>query len=157
MLHVLWPLAGGVIAWFAAKLLCGPLIDIMILRRQIHQEFLVLSKEKLLSEDWCLHLDQQRAQDGAWGRNIGEFGTRLTALNASLRQPLPFILERLGYDLDRAAANLRRLSSEWDGSERPVMRHQIEIALRLRPCRSSRLQAKTTQARSKLEAHHDEI
>jgi hypothetical protein len=38
-----------------------------------------------------------------------------------------------------------------------VMRHQIEIALRLRPCRSSRLQAKTTQARSKLEAHHDEI
>jgi hypothetical protein len=158
MLHVLWPLAGGVIAWFAAKLLCGPLIDIMILRRQIHQEFLVLSKEKLLSEDWCLHLDQQRAQDGAWGRNIGEFGTRLTALNASLRQPLPFILERLGYDLDRAAANLRRLSSEWDDSERPVMRHQIEIALRLRPCREVHdCKANAIQAKSKLYAHHDEI
>jgi hypothetical protein len=155
MLHILWPLTGGVIGYFAAKLFCGPLIDILTLRRQLHQELLISSDVKLLSEDWCLQLVRQRGRDNA-RCNIGEFGSRLTALSGSLCQPLPFILKRLGYDFDIAAANLLRLSDEWADSERSVIRHQIEIALRLCPWgEGHECRPKVTQAKSKLHAHHD--
>jgi hypothetical protein len=82
----------------------------------------------------------------------------LAALNTSLHQPLPFILEKLGYDLDAAAENLLHLSIELDEGERSLTRRRVEIALRL-PSATERHEcgAKATQASSRLNGHHHDV
>jgi hypothetical protein len=130
MLRILWPFAAGVIVCFTGKFFGAPLVDVMILRRRIHQELLILSKVKLIGMDFYLYQDKSRVLDDA-RRNIREFGSRLSALTTSLHQPLPFILGKLSYDFDGAAANLLQLSVEADDRAQTLARRQVEIALRL--------------------------
>jgi hypothetical protein len=130
MVHILWPLAASVMAWFAGKFFGAPLLDVLILRRQIHQEFLILSKVKLISGDPYHYPDQSRSLDNVQ-RNIRELGSRLSALTTSLHQPLPFMLGKLGYDFDSAAGNLFQFSVEADDRTQSLVRRQVEIALRL--------------------------
>jgi hypothetical protein len=154
MLHILWALAGVVVVWFAGKFFGVPLIEIMVLRRQVHQGLMISSKVKLKNKDWYLHqevLDNMR-------RDIGEFGSRLAALNTSLYQPLSFILEKLRYDLDGAAANLLHLSIELDEGERSLTRRRVEIALRLpTSTESHECGPKATQGSSRLNGHHHDV
>lgn len=150
MLHLLWPFVLGVFGWFVANFFGAPLLDILLLRREIHQELIFLWDVRLLSDD--LALREHQFNDAA--RRIGKLGSRLTALKGSLHQPLQFIVSKLGYDLDDAGRDLRYLASELDDDKRLLIRCQVEIALRLPHFQGSYdRSSEMTERRSRL--HHD--
>ena len=127
MLHVLWPFALGVFGWFVANFFGAPLLDILLLRREIHQELIFLWDVRLLSDDRALR--EHQFDDAV--RRIGKLGARLSALKASLYQPLQSVVRKLGYDLEGAGRDLLNLSTELDDDQRLLIRRHIEIALRL--------------------------
>lgn len=130
MLHLLWVFAVGVLGWFAAYFFGVPLINILIVRRQIHQELMFSSNIMLLCKEPLFHEHNQRSFEDVQQR-IRKLGARLSSLNTSLYQPLPFILRRVGYDFGGAARNLRHLFTELEDDERSLTRYRVEVALRL--------------------------
>jgi hypothetical protein len=154
MLHVLWPFALGVFGWFVANFFGAPLLDILLLRREIHQELIFFWDVRLISADRAL---REHQFDDA-GRRIGKLGSRLIALKASIYEPLQSIVSKLGYDLDGAGRDLLNLSTELDDEERLLIRCRVEIALRLPQSQGSYDRSlEMTERRSRVDHHYNEV
>src|SRR5262249_44607693 len=106
MPHALWPFALGIFGWFVANFLGHHCWIFSYYEGKLTRSLFFLWDVRLISDDRALR--EHQFDDAV--RRIGKLGSRLTALKASLYQPLQSIVSKLGYDLDGAGRDLLNLS-----------------------------------------------
>jgi hypothetical protein len=166
MLSALWPLAAGVVGWFAVNFVGKPYLEFQSLRKEIHEELIFWSEtyppsREDLDEDGNPYYPSQEEYNEAMKEysddlrsilsSIRRLGSKLSALNVSLNRPLSNYL-RSRYKVQDAAEGLLRLSIAFDRDDRIHMRHLIEGLLRLPYSPQKTLQEVLRQISGKEEA-----
>jgi hypothetical protein len=136
MLNILASFGVGVLGWIAAHFLGKPMLDFRMVRQEIQEELTFLGdvyspRSQIYYEATGKDYEKEVEAFHEAGEKSRRLGAKLAALHTSLGLPLRYALRYLGYDLDKAAKFLLRLSTELEDDRRKVCRYRVECALRL--------------------------
>jgi len=136
LLHALAVVGLGAIGWFALEFLGRPIREFFSLRREVRRLMLLhwddeSADERLLTEDDDFSGWRQKAE--ATRGSFSDAGARLGAFDQG--EPVAsWFVRRMGFNLPKAAGNLRHLGVEFGarGEDRKEKFRKIDAALKFK-------------------------